>query len=84
MQTVRSGSPVPVAPTGRQLIARRVEAARVLAGGPSLRELATQTGMSYPHLVGVINRREPLTPTDTRDLAAVLNVPSEWLREGWP
>lgn len=83
MQTVRSGSPVPVAPTGRLPVARRLEAARVLAGRPSLRTLATQTGMSYPHLVGVANGREPLLDTDARDLAAELAVPEAWLRHGW-
>jgi hypothetical protein len=68
----------------RTLVARRLEAARVLAGRPSLRVLATQTGMSYRHLVGVANGHEPLLPTDARDLATALGVPSEWLRNGWP
>jgi hypothetical protein len=80
---VRSGQPIPVAPTGRQLVARRLEAARVLAGRPSLRELAQQTGMSYLHLRGVANANEPMTSTDVRDLAAVLDVPPAWLRDGW-
>jgi hypothetical protein len=74
---------VPVAPTGRQLAARRLEAARVLAGHPSLRTLAQQTGMGYEHLCAVANGREPLLPTDARDLGRVLGVPSEWLRDGW-
>jgi hypothetical protein len=79
----RTGQPVPVAPTGRQATARRLEAARVLAGRPSLRSLATQTGMSYVHLRAVANAQEPLLPTDARDLAAALDVPQAWLRYGW-
>jgi hypothetical protein len=39
--------------------------------------------MSYGHLLGVANASEPLTSSDVRDLAAVLDVPSEWLRDGW-
>jgi hypothetical protein len=80
---VRSGLPVPVTATGRQATARRLEAARVLAGRPSLRSLATQTGMSYLHLRAVANAAEPMTSTDVRDLAAVLDVPPAWLRYGW-
>jgi len=82
---VRSGQPVPVTvtPTSRQATARRLAAARVLAGRPSLRELAQQTGMSYVHRRGVANAQEPLTNTDARDLAAVLDVPASWLRDGW-
>jgi hypothetical protein len=55
----------------------------MLAGRPSLRVLATQTGMSYQHLVGVAHAREQLTATDERDLARLLNVPASWLRDGW-
>jgi hypothetical protein len=80
---VRSGMAVPVTPTSRRATARRLEAARVLAGRPSLRSLARQTGMSYTHLLGIANANEPLTSTDVRDLAAALGVPSEWLRDGW-
>lgn len=85
MQTVRSGQPIPVAavPTARQQIARRLEAARVLACRPSLVALARQTGMGYRHLVAVANGREPLTATDQRDLAAALDVPPSGLRDGW-
>jgi hypothetical protein len=39
--------------------------------------------MSYEHLVGIANAREPLTANDQRDLAHALDVPSEWLRDGW-
>ena len=74
MRSVRSGQPVPVAPTGRQLVARRLEAARVLAGRPSLRSLAEQGGLSYRHLVAVANAHEPMTATDQRDLAAAPDV----------
>jgi hypothetical protein len=80
---VRSGLAVPVAPSGRQLVARRLEAARVLAGRPSLRSLATATGMSYAHLRAIANAQDPLTSTDVRDLAGVLDVPAQWLREGF-
>jgi hypothetical protein len=84
VRAVRSGQPIPVAPTtGRQAIARRLAAARVLAGRPSLRSLAEQCGLSYRHLVAVANAQEPMTATDQRDLAAALSCPSEWLRDGW-
>jgi hypothetical protein len=63
--------------------ARRLEAARVLAGRPSLRSLATATGMGYGHLLRAANAQEPLTSTDVTDLAAVLDVPQSWLRDGW-
>jgi hypothetical protein len=42
-----------------------------------------QTGMSYAHLLGVANASEPMTTTDARDLAAALDVPQAWLRDGW-
>jgi hypothetical protein len=80
---VHSGLAVPVAPTSRQQTARRLEAARVLAGRPHLQDLARQTGMSYVHLRAVANGQEPMTSTDCRDLATVLEVPSEWLAHGW-
>lgn len=83
MQRASSGQCVPVTATSRQLVARRLEAARVLAGRPSLRVLATQTGMSYSHLVGVAGGREPLTASDCRDLSVVLRCPEAWLRHGW-
>jgi hypothetical protein len=38
--------------------------------------------MSYGHLVGVANAKEPLLPTDARDLATVFDVPQVWLRDG--
>ena len=41
----------------------------MLAGRASLRELATQTGRSYPYLVGVPNPREPLLDSDTNGLS---------------
>jgi hypothetical protein len=79
----RTGQPVPVAPTSRQQTARRLAAARVLAGRPHLQDLARQTGMSYAHLRAVANAREPMTFTDCRDLAAALDVPVQWLRYGF-
>jgi hypothetical protein len=83
VRSVRSGLPIPVAPTGRQATARRLEAARVLAGRPSLRSLAQQTGMNHAHLRAIANGQEPMTSTDVRDLAVVLDVPQTWLRYGW-
>jgi hypothetical protein len=83
VRSVSTGQPIPVAPSGRQLVARRLEAARVLAGRPSLRSLAEQCGLSYRHLVAAANAQEPLTATDQRDLAAALDVPQAWLRDGW-
>jgi len=83
VRSVRSGQPIPVTATGRQATARRLAAARVLAGRPTLLSLAQQTGMSYVHLRAVANAHEPMTFTDCRDLAAVLDVPASWLRDGW-
>jgi hypothetical protein len=83
MRAVRYGQPIPVAPTSRRATARRLQAARVLAGGPSLRSLAKATGMSYRHLEAVAKAAEPLLPTDARDLGAVLDVPPAWLAHGW-
>ena len=83
VQTVRSGQPVPVKPSGRVATARRVQAARLMAGDPSLRQLASATGMSYRHLIGVVNATEPLLDSDARDLAAALRCPEAWLRHGW-
>jgi hypothetical protein len=39
--------------------------------------------MSYVHLRAVANAQEPMTFTDARDLAAVLEVPVQWLRYGF-
>jgi hypothetical protein len=83
VHSVRSGQAVPITSTERQATARRLRAARTLAGGPSWQALARQTGMSYGHLLGVLNAREPMTFTDARDLAAALGVPVRWLRYGW-
>jgi hypothetical protein len=84
MQHARSGQAIPITPTGRrQATARRLEAARVLAGRPSLRSLATATGIGYGHLLRAANAQEPLTSTDVRDLAGVLDVPPSWLAHGW-
>jgi hypothetical protein len=83
VRSARSGQPIPVAATSRQLTARRLEAARVLAGRPSLRSLAERTGTSYGHLLAISKGSEPLLPTDVRDLAAVLDVPQSWLAHGW-
>jgi hypothetical protein len=72
-----------LSPRGRQLAARQLEAARVLAGRPALRALAAQTRdeLSAP---GAHRQRErAMTSTHACDLAAVLGVPSEWLRDGW-
>jgi hypothetical protein len=32
----------------------------------------------------VARTNEPLTSTDALDLAAALDVPAPWLRDGWP
>lgn len=80
---MRSGQPIPVAATGRQATARRLQAARLLAGRPHLQDLARQTGMSYVHLVGVANGNEPLLPSDAVDLGRALDVPAAWLAHGW-
>jgi hypothetical protein len=83
VQSVRSGSRVPITAPGRVATARRVRAARLLAGDPPLRRIAAGAGLGYEHLVGVIKGREPLLQSDALDLARVLHVPSEWLASGW-
>jgi len=85
VRNVRSGQVVPVAVSGspRALAGRRVKAARLLAGGVSVRDAATATGMSYQHLVAVEHGEQPLLPTDATDLGRVLGCPSEWLAHGW-
>jgi hypothetical protein len=80
---VRRRQVVQVTATSRRATARRLAAARILAGGPSLRSLARETGMSYRHLEGVSNGSESLLPTDVRDLSRVLDVPAEWLARDW-
>ena len=62
---------------------RRVRAARVLAGGVGLRELANAAGLSYSHLARVERGDDPLTSSDAVDLGAVLDVPADWLAHGW-
>ena len=54
-----------------------------MAGGPTVRDVATAAGLSYAHLAAVERGEHPLTRSDVVDLAAVLNVPSSWLRDGW-
>jgi hypothetical protein len=63
VRAVRSGQPIPVTATSRQATARRLQAARVLAGRPSLRSLAAATGIGYGHLLRAANAQEPSTNT---------------------
>jgi hypothetical protein len=70
-------------PPPRVEAGRRVRAARFMAGGISLRETATATGMSYPHLAAVERGEHPLTSTDAVALGELLHVPPAWLRDGW-
>ena len=83
MQTVRTKPTVSVKPTGRVATARRVQAARLMAGDPPLRQLARDGGLSYMHLLAVVNAREPLLDTDAVALGELLDVPPSWLRHGW-
>ncbi len=83
MQTVRSPMRVRTKPTGRVATARRVQAARLMAGDPSLHQLARDGGLSYRHLVAVVNAQHPLTDTDATTLGELLGVPASWLRHGW-
>lgn len=85
MQTVRTGQAIPIRADSRVATARRVKAARVMAGRPSLRRIARETGCSYTHLVGVLNATEPLTDTDTDAVALgeLLGCPPRWLRRCW-
>jgi hypothetical protein len=54
-----------------------------MAGDVGLRALAHATGCSMRHLLAVENGTEPLLPSDAQDIAVALNVPAEWLRDGW-
>jgi hypothetical protein len=83
VQNVRAGQPTPVTAPGRIASGRRVRAAQLLAGNPSLHQIATVAGLGYSHLLAVTKGAEPLTSTDCRDLGAALNVPAEWLAHGW-
>ncbi len=56
----------------------------MLAGDPTLRDVASASGLSYAHLSRIERGEHPLTSTDARDLAATLGVPSAWLTRGWP
>jgi hypothetical protein len=69
--------------SARAQTGRRVRAARLLAGGVSIRDTASASGLSYLHLVAVENGQQPLLPSDAVDLGAALGCPSEWLRDGW-
>ena len=55
-----AGSPVKLRSSypARVEVGRRVRAARVMAGGLSLRSVASATGLSYAHLVAIENGRE--------------------------
>ena len=61
----------------------RVRAAQLLAGNPPVRQIAKDAGLSYRHLLGVVNATEPLLKTDAGDLSRVLNMPASWLARGW-
>jgi transcriptional regulator with XRE-family HTH domain len=69
--------------TARVLAGRRVRAARLLAGGPTLRSVAADAGLDYAHLSRVERGEHPLLDTDARDLGRVLDVPEDWLLGGW-
>jgi hypothetical protein len=85
VQRVRTGSPNPVRACNstRAQTARRVRAARLLAGGVSIRDTASAAGLSYPHLLAVEHGEQPLLASDAVDLGRVLDVPAAWLRDGW-
>jgi hypothetical protein len=65
------------------LAGRRLKAARLLAGGVSLRVVAHETGLAFPHLAAVERGEHPLTSTDVVALGELLHVPPTWLRDGW-
>ena len=83
MQSVRTGAAVPghleVLASGPD----RVKAARILAGGITLRQTANAAGLGFHHLSAIERGAHPLLDTDARDLAEVLGCPADWLRDGW-
>jgi len=84
MQTIHTGQAVPITATGRAAVARRLKAARVLAGDPPLRAVSAELGFRYSHLIGIVNATEHATDSDLDALAERFDVPSEWLARGWP
>ena len=83
MNRVRTPVKVRSIPTSRAETALRVRAARLLAGGPTLKAVADEAGMSYMHLRAVERGAEPLLPSDAIDLSRVLGCPAGWLARGW-
>jgi hypothetical protein len=55
----------------------------LLAGGVSLRVVARETGLAFPHLAAVERGEHPLTSTDVVALGELLGVPPAWLARGW-
>jgi hypothetical protein len=78
-----TGQPYAITPPARVQAGRRVKAARLLAGGVSLKQTAHATGLSFPHLAAVERGEHPLTSTDVVALGELLHVPPTWLRDGW-
>lgn len=85
MQTISTDAAIPITSrsSARVLTGRRVKAARILAGGVTLAQTAHATGLGFAHLAAIERGEHPLTVTDCRDLAEVLSVPADWLRDGW-
>jgi hypothetical protein len=67
----------------RVIAGRRVKAARLIAGGITVRQLAAAAGLGYQHLAAIERGEHPITTTDATDLAIALDVPSDWLVNGW-
>ena len=83
MQSVRTPTRLRTSSKTRAAVGLRLRAARLMAGGVSLRQLADAGGLSYSHLCQAERGREPLTPSDLVTLSEQLGVPSSWLRDGW-
>jgi transcriptional regulator with XRE-family HTH domain len=82
MRNVRTGQAVPIKPSARLDVGRRLRAARMLAD-VSVRDAAAAAGLTFTHVAAIERGTEPLTATDARDLGAALGCPSDWLRDGW-
>jgi hypothetical protein len=83
MLNIQTRPQLAIRSSSRVATGRRVKAARMMAGGISIRAAATASGLSYAHLLAVEHGTEPLTASDATDLGTLLSVPADWLVAGW-